>query len=114
MTETKSNKYDPVPSRGTASETPAQKDTEFGFEKRISKDIERLNTFFIGLIIFVAVTFVLFMYETMENSLRDKDIVLKYSDIADRYSERNLETNKKLWELQGEIDLIKEKQNIDH
>lgn len=75
--------------------------------QRVEKDIERVNYFFIGLVIFVAVTFLIEIYTMNLDRIKDKDLYLKYNDLYQQYAEKNSELGEKIFEQRIEINNFK-------
>jgi len=74
----------------------------------INKEIDRVNNLFIGLVIFIAVTFIVEIVMMNYDRIKDKDLYLNYNELVERFMEKDTELQLKIQEQDFEIRQLKE------
>lgn len=77
------------------------------------KEIERLNGYFIAVVVVVVISFLIEIYTMNADRIKDKDLYLRYNDLYQQYSGQNSELKDKINSqnieinnLRNEIELI--------
>jgi large-conductance mechanosensitive channel len=76
-----------------------------------TKEIDRVNYFFIGVVVFVAITFIIQIYVTNLDRIKDKELYIKYNENYQTYSEKNIELAKEIYDQKVEINNYKNEIN---
>lgn len=74
----------------------------------LKKEIERINTLFYGLVVFIAITFIVEIATMNLDRIKDKDIYLNYNDLVEKYTSKNIELQLKLQEQEYKISKLQE------
>lgn len=91
-------------------QTPEAPATPFIVQKSYynpEKEISRIWYVIIGLVIFVVITFITTFYLIISDFIREKELLLKYYDVYQGYSQDNFDLKDRINEQQIEIESLK-------
>jgi beta-lactamase regulating signal transducer with metallopeptidase domain len=88
----------------TSESTPFDTQKEI---EHIREKVAQVNYLMVGVVIFLAVTFVIQIYVTSMDRIKDKELYLKYDNLYEKYNDKIVETGNKYYLLEKDSNSLK-------
>jgi len=73
------------------------------------KDLEKINYLFYGLVIFVAISFLIEIYSMNMDRIKDKDLYLNYNSMYKDFFDAQTQQQKDVQDIKTSVELLKAK-----
>jgi len=98
-----------IPNTLPVSSTQAYPTQESTYNPRqaienVQKDVQQVNYFMVGVVVFIAVSFLISMYTTSIDRISDKTLYLQYDTMYQQYSDKNSAMSDEINQQQITID----------